>query len=740
MIDSLKLELLFPQDGSTWTDVSTLIRPGVKIKNGLHGPAWQSVINTADLQLNFDETIATKFAAAQGRILARLDNADTFAPLFTGYIRQDFSQAIKDRDFSEGFSLTIYDNSFLLDEKISASIYWPASIGGTQYKICDPAAPGTSILHAIVTMAGYVSGVDPGVPTVNVPILQVSEIKGEATYREILDGVLSEHGYVLRTTAAGNFTLDRIRVDSVAGAIDLTGKFAHKSGLTVQKGSLDADGIEIVWAQIGQLSNVLLYQASLPFSASPPDAGFTGEPIAAGDYYPPDSDLEEIYQDFDTQWLDVPYITRQVRQTDSLKNKDISLINTSSHTIEVSAESGIATDLSTFEPKRARLRYRNTSGAIKKIFHLRIRGTALFRQTIKKTRTPTGSTNPREITTRYVFDSATAAELARLHEIEDIIAGFDYGFALKRADYPTVALGQIVKVAVPGQGIDSFARIVEIRETLDEDMIEIRAKAVTTYSAGTSTTTGSSTSTQAATQAELAARPTFEQVVNGFIGSGGTTTPDTPTITAYGFLRSIFLAWSAQTGLTGQIEHELQRAPDVSGSPGTYSTLWIGRGQNYIDQNAPTGGTVDIPTALTWFYRVRRIVNGVAGAWSSAISAQSRPAEKDLLAVGSVTTDKVDAGVLNALVAQIASYLIISSGQGWLAGKENGVIASQGELRAYLDQDEIALQVFSGFRWKDLFRVSVADGPGGKEATGILKGTLLPPDTVFDSEQFWEAF
>jgi hypothetical protein len=739
MITRLKLEILFPQDGTTWSDVSEFVRPGVSIKKTLHGSEWQSSIDTCEVQLNFDETTASKFALASGRILARLDDADTSTPIFTGYIRPDFSQHIRNENFSEGQSCTIYDNSFLLDEKIKESITWPAAIGGTQYKICDHADQANSILHKIATLAGYISGVDAGVLTAADTVLQITAKQGEETYRSLLDGILSEHGLVLRTTAAGKLTLSEIKVSSVLGALDLTGAFGHGQGVSANRTGIDEDGIEIVWSQTATLQNALLYQASLPFNVSPPNAGFTGEPIASNDYYPPDSDVEEIYQDYDTQWLDVPYITRQVRQTDAMRNKDISLLNTSGHALELETEAGIATDLATYEATRARIRLKNTAGAIKKVFIFRIRGTALYRQTIKKTLSPAMAQNPLRIETRYIFDSVKAENLARLKEIELKVADFEYSFALRREDWPALSLGDIVKVYVAGQGVDSFARVTEIREKLDEPMVQIRSKAVTTYSAGAHATTGTTSTGGYASQGELASRPTFEDIINGFDGSGGTTTPDTPTVTITGFLSNLFITWTQQPGLVGNIEHELQRAPDSGGAPGSWATVYLGPGYSYVDQNLTLGGTSDSPTNAVYWYRSRRIVNGVSGSWATSASGTARPAGAGLIEAGAINANKMAVGLINALVAQINSYLIISSTVGWVAGKDDGVSAATGDLRAYLDQDEIRLQEYRTSSWVDMLKLAARGTSGSRKVDQYLSGILYvqPEDNASEGGQIW---
>jgi hypothetical protein len=74
---------------------------------------------------------------------------------------------------------------------------------------------------------------------------------------------------------------------------------------------------------------------------------------------------------------------------------------------------------------------------------------------------------------------------------------------------------------------------------------------------------------------------------------------------------SVTVGWVAVTGATG---YDLQRAPDVAGAPGTFSTYQVGlTGTSYTDTS--------VLPATTYWYRILPTVGGVRGLTGNSGSA-----------------------------------------------------------------------------------------------------------------------
>jgi len=139
-------------------------------------------------------------------------------------------------------------------------------------------------------------------------------------------------------------------------------------------------------------------------------------------------------------------------------------------------------------------------------------------------------------------------------------------------------------------------------------------------------------------------KPTYTELQEGYEKGGGTTTPTQVTIAeckAIG-LNAITLNWNRQNNLTNWDHDEAQVSDNQSdwyslrndgvdwkGTLGAVTTVY----NHYIThENIPPGGTEDDPTALTLYYRVRRVTKEpVNGDWSTSASATTH-----LLATGDI--------------------------------------------------------------------------------------------------------
>jgi len=131
----------------------------------------------------------------------------------------------------------------------------------------------------------------------------------------------------------------------------------------------------------------------------------------------------------------------------------------------------------------------------------------------------------------------------------------------------------------------------------------------------------------------LSQLPTFTDLIEGFDAGGGTTTPTAPTIAVCkGAYRAISLKWDKQLNLTNFDHYEIQVSADQASWyslkfdgtdwKDTLGAVTAWTAEILIHTMIPNGGTVDVPTAVTLYYRVRRAIKvGSPGSWSANASA-----------------------------------------------------------------------------------------------------------------------
>jgi hypothetical protein len=382
VIDRVRLSLHFPGDEAP-IDVSHLvIWKSVSIDQQFCSDEYRSSVDTFSFSLKHNLAIVAKLRDAHARILASAQDLVSGNPLFKGAIEPTAAQSVD--QFMHNIDLQAVDNSWRLDEPIASSFTAPEEIGLPGFYLYNSSDTLHSLVHVFLLAAGYdareiATGVFPDI----IPHLSVTA--GDETYRQLLDDLLFEHGYVLHPDERGIFSIKRWRHEGEDSDEELGGEdLSVVVPLAWNKSAEYRDGAKVVWSEPEIVEGALVYRDSLPLSS---DGVFEGKSIAAGDYYPSDSDIEDVYQDFVESWLDTPYLSRSTR----LKNKDLSLIATSEHEVLFAADEGVVLEHQEFEGLRARVRFRNTRSATAKIYYFEIRAKALVRLALHNVVAPEGS-------------------------------------------------------------------------------------------------------------------------------------------------------------------------------------------------------------------------------------------------------------------------------------------------------------------------------------------------------------
>lgn len=449
MIRKISVELAFPGE-SSWTDVSSLVLDkSWTIDRQAFNDEKKSAVDKFACNLRFDLTIFSKLRATEARIGIRVKDKDG-NPLFFGTIEPAVSHETSDH--IGDIAIEAADNSWRLDAKIKTSRQMPESVTDAGFYIWNPADQQHSICHILLIEAGYTAAEIDNTISNLTQIAMVSVEKETSTYREVLDTLLMEHELVLHAKPDGILTLLPWRPTTITVTID-------KNSLSTAKpfrfeNRFDKhDGAKIIWAQPEIISNVLVYRENLPVNEN---GEFTGEPIAAGDYFPKDSDIEDIYQSYVENWLDRPYLARETR----IKNKDLTLLATSEPQLSYDADDGITPDIAEFDFKRAHIRFINNAIETKKIYNFEIKANVLIRKKIGTTKaSPLGTeTDILEYTSQYIFDDAAASALAQALAF-DALAEEQYSFGLNEI----IDIGSRVRLIEQRNGTDVEAIIRRVK-------------------------------------------------------------------------------------------------------------------------------------------------------------------------------------------------------------------------------------------------------------------------------------
>lgn len=133
-----------------------------------------------------------------------------------------------------------------------------------------------------------------------------------------------------------------------------------------------------------------------------------------------------------------------------------------------------------------------------------------------------------------------------------------------------------------------------------------------------------------------------------------------PVLAAAKFALAVKLTWSA---VTAAVWYEVERAPDVSGSPGTYANIARVDSLAYLD--TLTGQTIVLPT---YWYRVSAINTLGNGPYSTAVTKSVDPVDGRNIRLDSITAGQLaaDAAIFQKIQVNesILAYSLMTGSDG----------------------------------------------------------------------------
>lgn len=430
----IRIELSF---GSVWHDVTRLIKKdSVQLTRKAMTTEKKSTLNLCSFTLFFNEDLYGAIEGTMDKLLVRAYEEDGKL-IFLGQADPVADISWSKLDDNPEITIEAVDWSICLDSKIMQSASYPAAVDGPAFFIFRRDNLQMSILYLLFEICGISDRIDKNAPDIDVQIKHISWTKGEKTYRDILDALLYEYSFCARTEG-DKITWFRTayhteRHPEVISPSDILGQISKSRVYE------SYDGVNIIWPKTRVEENALLWRGNLPIGdTSNPRPG---EAIAAGDYWPEDSDVIETWQDYGTEYLDTEYLSGKNR----LKNSDITLISSSDWYIKDSKDEEVVLDpidgrSAIYESLRARLRYKNTGSEAKKLYWTSIYGKALVKYQSMQTSTPQGASDPFTYEASYIYSIDYAERLAVALRVAQIYGCWRLDFTLKREYCPGTVL------------------------------------------------------------------------------------------------------------------------------------------------------------------------------------------------------------------------------------------------------------------------------------------------------------
>jgi len=450
--DAVQIFLQFDDD---IVDVSSYLAAGsLQIREDFCNSNYGSTLNSASWLLNFDDDLFFRLRDYKQKIKVEILDGNNVI-LFYGVMEPVLSSEWSTPDKSEPIQCEAVDFTELLDEKISTSLAYPAEVGGVPFWIYKRSNQSMSIVYRLLELCGLEDRIDEDAPDIEILIEQVSVVKEAQTYREVIDALLGDFSYCI-TARADTITWGKIAyyefdngVEEMTDKEILSGDDAEKFG--VSKRYDVHNGVVINYPKTKVMENALLWRGSLPTgdTANPTP----GEPIAAGDYWPEDSDIVETWMDFESTYLDIGYLSGQER----LRNDNVALLASSNQHVVDTKDPAIAIDgVVTYESLRAKLRYKNTGAEAAKLYWTEIYGKALVQTAKPKAAFPEGASNPSEYPSAFIFNNLHAQAAVETRYMMLSEGCWDITFAsLKELDP-----GQVVRVKQPASRWDGYALVI----------------------------------------------------------------------------------------------------------------------------------------------------------------------------------------------------------------------------------------------------------------------------------------
>lgn len=431
-----RFKYLISFDNNNWQDISSYVNyRNTSLKRAFLSANYKSSTNTLKFELvckprrNLNAhadlvlTLIGSMVASENVYVEFYYNEEI---QFKGTLdKRGLSQAIS--SIPESVSLVAYDFTYYLDKNIENTFEYPSDFtkdedGWYLFK-CNPLDTEQDLIVDLITKSGFsVSDIDFENSS---PVMRYDEptqyrmirhiyydSDNETTYRELIDTLLHENAKVLTTTNEGRFVIVDLTTLVKTGETieDVSDKYFTKSdSFGIKLSTRGYDGVKLTWSDLSTMEQALIYDAGIGEISDDGTTFTNGVEILPENYYPETSDIEEVWFEYTSDWLDREYYTAESR----LKNEDLSLLSAKNVFAEVYKDEevqmvdGFPINLAL----KSMFSYQNTSTTESKyINRLALYGDCLYRKKINDYTYPTDCSDAEEYESKYIFKEENAKE------------------------------------------------------------------------------------------------------------------------------------------------------------------------------------------------------------------------------------------------------------------------------------------------------------------------------------------
>ncbi len=466
MIDDVIITLTYGVDEY---DISDMLVPGsLSIEENACNSNYTSTLDSARWSIRFSEEIFFLLRDATDVISVLITDRDTMTVLFKGQIDPMPEADWTIPEDSSDISMDAVDFTVALDDPIAQSVTFPENVGDTAFYIYKRGEETWSILYWLLNLAGLSDYISSDAPDMENMVLHFAAKEQSKTYRELIDALLYDYGYVLLRVDGDMISwvptaLDTIENVDILSESDVLASGNHR--VRVRKKFNTYDGVKVTWPKTKIMEDALLWRGSLPIGDSATEP-HPGEPIASQDYWPEDSDIQETWMDFTDEYLDTAYLAGETR----LRNDDLALIASSNHYINDNKDTSVEldpineTDNIIYEALRARLRYKNTGVEIAKLYWSKILGNALVQTALPSAQCPTIAKNMKSIESTHIYTGDDALNAAQREWMRMSKGSFDITFYSLRDLQP----GTIFRLKQEANRWDDFILVISRQRVYDQ--------------------------------------------------------------------------------------------------------------------------------------------------------------------------------------------------------------------------------------------------------------------------------
>lgn len=450
------------QGGAGWEDITSGVILTSFVRRRQIWNKLSPTVNTLDFKLKTESSsLIAKFMTASNDILVSVTKDS--AAYFTGMVQPNYSVMVGSR--ITPFDISCVDNGYRIQRRITSNIHWAG------YKVCNPAATASSILHQLMVAAGLsASSVYSSIVTIDKTIDMFVATAGEDEVWTMARDVLFDFGYTFYFRPDGTLDVQNFAPTSISTTNAFTSDPAdtlNMAGqLKVERSEHDYEAVRVTWSTHKTLTDTLLFSDTTNGNA----VRKCYISVASAAYWPDDSDERDIYAEYAIDGYE--------------------LVATSGIFKSMDCDAGIVEDTFTDEVLRAKIKYHNSLAVPQYINRFDIYGDAIVKdQTNIQTRVMVANTNKYlDIESRYLYSAADANKLC------DAVAQYYYNAdmvytLISRTEYEPGDYAYVEE-----KGFLDINNLCIVRERTDFEYCgehQYILEGVAAYSAGSPTSTGS---------------------------------------------------------------------------------------------------------------------------------------------------------------------------------------------------------------------------------------------------------